>query len=75
MTSCWPWRRSRLPVRVICAAARTFDSLPHNSAVVLTLNACNVTHREGYKHVAVTTVLNTTIATAIAILFAMIGIR
>ena len=62
-------------VRVICAAARTFDSLPHNSAVVLTLNACNVTHREGYKHVAVTTVLNTTIATAIAILFAMIGIR
>jgi len=62
-------------VRVICAAARTFDSLPHNSAVVLTLNACNVTHREGYKHVAVTTVLNTTIATIIAILFAMIGIR
>ena len=53
----------------------TFDSLPHNSAVVLTLNACNVTHREGYKHVAVTTVLNTTIATIIAILFAMIGIR
>ena len=62
-------------VRVICAAARTFDSLPHNSAVVLTLNACNVTHKEGYKHVAVTTVLNTTLATFIAILFAMLGIQ
>ena len=62
-------------VRVICAAARTFDSLPHNSAVVLTLNACNVTHKEGYKHVAVTTVLNTTLATLIAIVFAMLGIR
>lgn len=61
--------------RVICAASLTFDSLPHNSAVVLTLNACNVSHREGYRHVAVTTVLNTTIATAIAIIFAMIGIR
>lgn len=61
--------------RVICASSLTFDSLPHNSAVVLTLNACNVSHKEGYKHIAVTTVLNTTIATAISILFAMIGIR
>ncbi len=61
--------------RVICASSLTFDSLPHNSAVVLTLNACNVTHREGYKHVAVTTVVNTVLATVIAIVFAMIGIR
>ncbi len=61
--------------RVICASSLTFDSLPHNSAVVLTLNACNVSHKEGYRHVAVTTVLNTTIVTAIAVLFAMIGIR
>ncbi|MCC8128112.1 MAG: hypothetical protein LIO92_12085 [Clostridiales bacterium] len=61
--------------RVICASSLTFDSLPHNSAVVLTLNACNVSHKEGYRHVAVTTVLNTTIATVIAIVFAMIGIR
>lgn len=61
--------------RVICASSLTFDSLPHNSAVVLTLNACNVPHKEGYKHVAVTTVLNTVIATGIAITFAMLGIR
>ena len=49
--------------------------MPHNSAIVLTLNACNVTHKEGYKHLAVTTVLNTTIAAIIAIIFAMIGIQ
>ena len=34
-----------------------------------------VTHKEGYKHLAVTTVLNTTIAAIIAIIFAMIGIQ
>ena len=61
--------------RVICASALTFDSLPHNSAVVLTLNACNVSHRDGYKYVAVTTVVNTILATGIAIAFAMLGIR
>lgn len=62
-------------VRVICVSSLTFDSMPHNSAIVLTLNACNVTHKEGYKHLAVTTVLNTTIAAIIAIIFAMIGIQ
>lgn len=61
--------------RIICCSSLTLDSLPHNSAVVLTLEACNVSHKEGYKHIFVTTVVNTTIATAISILFAMVGIR
>jgi len=61
--------------RVICVSSQTFDSLPHNSAVVLTLDACHVSHKEGYKHVFVTTVVNTTIATIIAIIFGMIGIH
>ncbi len=61
--------------RVICASSLTFDSLPHNSAVVLTLDACHVSHKEGYKHLFFTTVVNTTIATVIAIIFAMIGIH
>ena len=60
--------------RVITSAALTFDSLPHNSAVVLTLDACHVSHKEGYRHVFVTTVLNTTIATIIAIIMASLGI-
>jgi len=61
--------------RVICASSLTFDSMPHNSAVVLTLDACHVSHKEGYKHLFVTTVINTTIATVIAIILAMIGVH
>lgn len=60
--------------RVVTEAALTFDSLPHNSAVVLTLDACHVTHKEGYKHVFVCTVLNTTLATIIAIVMASLGL-
>ena len=60
--------------RVVTSAALTFDSLPHNSAVVLTLDACHVTHKEGYIHVFVCTVLNTTIATIIAVVMATLGI-
>ncbi|WP_270810072.1 GntP family permease [Hungatella effluvii] len=60
--------------RVITVSSLTFDSLPHNSAIVLTLDYCGVTHKEGYKHLAVTTVLNTTIATLIAVVLATVGI-
>lgn len=60
--------------RVITVSSLTFDSLPHNSAIVLTLDYCGVTHKEGYKHLAVTTVVNTCIATAIAIVMSTIGI-
>lgn len=60
--------------RVITVSSLTFDSLPHNSAIVLTLDYCGVTHKEGYKHLFVTTVLNTTIATIIAIILSSIGI-
>lgn len=60
--------------RVVTSSAITFDSLPHNSAVVLTLDACHVSHKEGYIHVFVTTVLNTTLATLIAIVMGTLGI-
>lgn len=60
--------------RVITVSSLTFDSLPHNSAIVLTLDYCGVSHKEGYKHLFVTTVLNTTIATFIAIALSSFGI-
>ncbi len=60
--------------RVITVSSLTFDSLPHNSAIVLTLDYCGVSHKEGYKHLFVTTVVNTTIATFIAIALASFGI-
>lgn len=60
--------------RIITVSSLTFDSLPHNSAIVLTLDYCGVTHKEGYKHLAVTTVLMTTIATLMGIALASVGI-
>lgn len=60
--------------RIANVAQITFDSLPHNSAIVLTLNYCGVTHKEGYKHLFVCTVVTTTLATIVNILMAHIGI-
>ena len=52
----------------------TFDSLPHNSAIVLTLSYCGVTHKEGYKHLFVVTVVTTTLATIVNIIMAHLGV-
>ena len=52
----------------------TFDSLPHNSAIVLTLSYCGVTHKEGYKHLFVVTVVTTTLATIANIIMAHLGV-
>ena len=52
----------------------TFDSLPHNSAIVLTLSYCGVTHKEGYKHLFVVTVVATTLATIVNIIMAHLGV-
>lgn len=60
--------------RCFTMASFGFDSLPHSSAIVLTLNCCNVTHKEGYKHLFVTTVLTNTIALIVGIILASIGI-
>jgi H+/gluconate symporter-like permease len=60
--------------RIIAQASITFDSMPHNSAVVLTLLACGVSHKDGYFHVFMTTVVMTTAATAACIIMASLGI-
>ena len=52
----------------------TFDSLPHNSAIVLTLSYCGVTHKEGYKHLFMVTVVTTTLATVVNIIMAHMGV-
>ncbi len=43
--------------RLMTFSSLSFDSLPHNSAIVLVLNYCGVSHKEGYKYLGVTTVL------------------
>ena len=60
--------------RVIAITSLGLDSLPHNSAIVLTLNYCGVSHKEGYKYLFVTTVLLPLLGGCIAVLFGMIGI-
>ena len=47
---------------------------PHNSAIVLTLSYCGVTHKEGYKHLFVVTVVTTTLATIVNIIMAHLGV-
>ncbi len=60
--------------RLANIAQITFDSLPHNSAIVLTLSYCGVTHKDGYKHLFFVTVVSTTLATIVNIIMAHLGI-
>lgn len=43
--------------RAIAMASVSFDSLPHNGAIVTLLLVCGMTHRQGYKDIGVVTVL------------------
>lgn len=47
--------------RVIAMASVSFDSLPHNGAIVTLLLVCGMTHRQAYKDIGVVTVLVPTI--------------
>ena len=60
--------------RLTSIASLTFDSLPHNSAIVLTLQYCGVSHKDGYKHLFFCTVVTTTAATIVNIIMAHLGI-
>lgn len=42
--------------RVIAMASVSFDSLPHNGAIITMLLVCGITHRQGYKDIAVVTI-------------------
>lgn len=43
--------------RVIAMASVSFDSLPHNGAIVTLLLVCGLTHRQAYKDIGVVTVI------------------
>ena len=43
--------------KVASAACITLDSLPHNGVMITLLSVCGLTHKEGYKHIFVVTVL------------------
>ncbi|AIY03048.1 putative H+/gluconate symporter family protein [Arthrobacter sp. PAMC 25486] len=43
--------------RVMAMSSVSFDSLPHNGAIITLLLVCGLTHRESYKDIGVVTVL------------------
>ena len=58
--------------RLSCVATTTLDSLPHNSAVTNIINGCGLTHRNAYWPIFVSTVIITSICTAVATLLAVL---
>ncbi len=58
--------------RLGCISAVTFDSLPHNGGIVMTLEIFHYSHKEGYKYVAVSTIIIPFITTIISLLVAVL---
>ena len=53
--------------RVASMSCGGLDSLPHNGAVITLLLICGVTHRQGYKDVAVVSIACPLVATIVVI--------
>ena len=60
--------------RLMTFSSLSFDSLPHNSAIVLVLNYCGVTHKEGYKYLGVTTVVFPLLVSIVGVILGSIGV-
>jgi len=60
--------------RIIAVSCLTLDSLPHDSANIITFQACGVKFREGYYHFVFCTIISTTLATIITIIMSSMGI-
>lgn len=60
--------------RLMSLSSLSFDSLPHNSACVLILGYCGVSHKEGYKYLGVTTVLIPLMVSIIGVILGSLGI-
>ena len=54
--------------RVATISTQTFDTLPFQGAVIVTLGLCGLTHKEGYFPVMMTTVIWTGAAAVVAAL-------
>ena len=60
--------------RIIAVSCLTLDSLPHNSANIITFQACGVEFKEGYYHFVLCTIISTTLATIITVVMSTLGI-
>ena len=60
--------------RIFPASCLVFDTMPHNSIVVMSLNVCGVKHMEGYKYIFVTNCVCPLIAATVGIILASLGV-
>ena len=60
--------------RLMTFSSLSFDSLPHNSAIVLVLKYCGVSHKEGYKYLGVTTVIFPLAVSIIGVILGSLGV-
>ncbi|MDO5322431.1 MAG: hypothetical protein Q4G06_00295 [Clostridia bacterium] len=60
--------------RLMTMSSLSFDSLPHNSAIVLVLNYCGVSHKDGYKYLGVTTVLMPLLVSILGVILGTLGL-
>ena len=60
--------------RIASIACGGLDSLPHNGAVITLLGICGMTHRDSYKDIFVCTLAVPMIATAVTLVFAVMGV-
>jgi H+/gluconate symporter-like permease len=56
--------------RIAVMASGCMDTLPHNGAVITLLGICQLTHREGYRYIAMVTIVFPLIALALVITLA-----
>lgn len=60
--------------RIAALSAGTLDALPHNGAIITLLIITGVTHKEGYKDIAIATILIPILAIIVSIILGSIGI-
>ena len=60
--------------RIAAMACGGLDSLPHNGAVITLLGITGLTHKQSYKDIGMVTVVIPLVATAVAIVFASLGV-
>ena len=60
--------------RIAAMSAAALDTVPHNGAILTLLAVTGMTHKESYGDIAITTIVIPLIATAVAIVFAMMGV-
>jgi H+/gluconate symporter-like permease len=61
--------------RIVAIGSGGLDSLPHCGAIITTLTIMGITHKEGYRDIAVVTIAVPLVALIVVLLLALMGLR